>query len=323
MMRTWILSVFLVLAPALAAGYPAFEAAYLKASPDLWKAEAELKAAEARAQALEDDPYAAPFERAEAEDAVLRAQALLRKTRLALRQQALETFAAVPLARAALRLAEARRAYAELAARAAQIRFERGAISNMERDQALSALAEAQAAVEEARARLKAAEAALRRYGAFSAEAVPELSPPGRLSAAAHPDHLLARLARKAAERALRSAAAPDTPRIETERRRDAYQAAQKAFLAKADELERLLAKREADYQAARAALEAKIQTLAARKRALQAARARYERGTVSRLTVLQAALDEKSAELALTEARLALARAALLLSPFAEEGAR
>ena len=323
MMRSWILSVFLALAPALAAGYPAFEAAYLKASPDLLKAEAELKAAEARALALKDDPYAAPFERAKAEDAALRAQALLRKTRLGLRQQALETFAAVPLARAALELAEARLAYAELAAEAARIRFERGAIGDAERDRALSALAEAQAAAERARVRLEAADAALKRYGAFTAEAVPTIPPPEHVSATAHPDYLLAKLALQAAERALQSAETPDTPRVEVEKRRAAYQAEKVALRTKAAELEHLLSQREADYRAALGDLALKTEALDLKAQALKVAKLRLEKGTASRIEVLQAELEEKSAELELAQARLALARAALSLWPFAEEGAR
>ena len=323
MKRTLTFWLTLALGAALAAGYPAFEAAYLKASPELLKAEAELKTAGARAQALKDDRYAAPFERAQAEDAALRAQALLKKTTLGLRQQALETFAAVPLARAALKLAEARLAYAELAAKAAQIRFERGAISNVERDRAQSALAEARAAVEKARTRLEAAEVALKRYGAFAAEAVPELPLPERRSAEAHPDHLLARLELRAAERALRAAEAPDTPRIETERRRAAFEAAKAAFGAKTTELERLLSQREADHRAALRDLALKTGALTLKTEALQAARLRFEKGTASRLEVLKAVLDLKSAELEVSQARLALARAALGLWAFAEEGAR
>jgi len=323
MKRILTLGLLLALGAALAAGYPAFEATFLKASPDLLKAEADLKAAKARALALRDDPYAAPFERAEAEDAALRAQALLKKTTLALRQQALETFAAVPVARASLKLAEARLAYAELAARAAQIRFERGAISAAERDRAQSALAEARLALERARARLEAAEAALKRYGDFEAETVPALPPPERTSATAHPDYLLARLTLQAAERALQSAETPDTPRIETEKKRAAYRAAKAALAAKAAELERLLAQKEADYRAARRDLALKTEALTLKAKALKAARLRLEKGTASRLDVLKAVLNEKSAELDLTQARLALARAALMLSPFAEEGAR
>jgi len=323
MKKILTLGLALAVGAALAAGYPAFEAALLKASPDLLKAKAELDTAKARAQALKGDPYAAPFERAGAEDAALQAQALLRKTTLGLRQQALETFAAVPVARAALKLAEAHLAYAELAALAAKIRFEKGAIPAAERDRAQSALAEARAAVERARARLAVAEAALKRYGDFAAEAVPELPPPERVSATAHPDYLLAQLALKAAERALQSAETPDTPRIEVEKKRAAYEAAKAALEAKAAELERLLSQREADYRAALGDLDLKAKALDLKTKALKVARLRLEKGTASRLEVLKAALDQKSAELDLAQARLALARAALLLAPFAEEEAR
>lgn len=319
MKRFFPLMLVAVLSGTLAAGYPAFETAYLNQSPELAKAKAQLDDARARYLALKDDPYAAPFERAEAEDAFTRARLLLEKTAFELRKAALSTFAAVPIARLEVRQAEARLAVAELAARAAAIRFQRGAIGPSERARAEEDLDAAEFGLAQARRRLARAEATLARYGTFQAMRVPVLTPPAKRAATTHPDDQLARLDLRAARRAYLAARGPDTPRIETDRKAAELAAAEKALEDQEAALEAVLAEREAAWREAGRALVLKTRVVAARRADLAAVRRRYERGAASALDLRQAVLELASAELDQARAQEALARAALELWPFEE----
>jgi len=320
MRKLGAIGIVFLLGAALAGGYSEFAAAYLQKSPERARRIAELEAARARYLALKDDPYAAPFERAEAEDAWVRARLDLRQTELRLRTEAFARYAAVPLARLGLRVAEARLEAAKIADRAAQIRFEQGAIGPNERAQAAEQRAGAEADLAKARARLEEALAFLARYGDFRADEVPTLAPPERLSARAHPEYQRARLALRAAERAYQAALGPDTPRVQRERLRAAFEAAERALAEKEASLKQTLAEKEASWKAAKRAAALKEAALKNRRQALLAARLRLEKGTASLLEVKNAELEVAAAELALAEARRALGQAVLELLPFAEE---
>ncbi len=323
MKRLGTIGIVFLLGAVLAAGYPEFVAAYLQQNPERARLEAQLEAARTRYLALKDDPYAAPFERAEAEDAWVRARLALRKTELGLQAEAFALYAAVPLARLGVRVAEARLEAAKIADRAAAIRFAQGAIGPNQRAQAAERLTEAEAGLEKARARLEDALAALARYGDFQAERVPALAPPENLSAAAHPDLRLAGLELRSARRAYQAALGPDTPRVERTRRKAELQAAERALAEKEAALKRALAEKEAAWRAARREVALKRAALENRRRALLAARLRLEKGTASPLEVKNAGLEAASAELALAQARKALGQAVLDLLPFAKEAAR
>ncbi len=312
-----------LLGAALAAGYSEFVAAYLQKSPERARLIAEIEAARVRYLALKDDPYAAPFERAEAEDAWARARLDLRQTELRLHTEAFARYAAVPLARLGLRVAEARLGAAKITDRAAQIRFEQGAIGPSERARAAEQLAGAEAELEKARARLEEALSALARYGDFRADEVPVLAPPERVSARAHPEYQRARLALRAAERAYQAALGPDTARIQRERLRAAFEAAERTLAATETALKQNLAERKAAWEAAKRAVALKEAALKNRRQALLAARLRLDKGTASLLEVKNAELEAAAAELALAEARRALGQAVLELLPFAEEEGR
>ena len=309
----------LALGVALAQEVPGFLNYYLTQSPEWSQAVSELELAKARRKALSEDPWAAPFELAEAEDAVLRREAKLAQLRLRLWEEALSLYAAPVVARARLEAAEAALAEAETQAEAARIRHERGAIRESELEAAEEALEAARLEAEGAKKELELAEAALARYQTKPPEAVPELTPPKDLRVEASPELALARLAVRAARRAHDAASGPDTPRAERIRLEVSLNAAQRKLAATQRALAERLSRLKEDYARARETLSLRRKQHQGAAAALEAARIRFQKGLVSELEVKGAKRRERAAWLAQVEAELALAREALRLFAFSE----
>jgi len=244
-----------------------------------------------------------------------------KKTRLGLRKAALSIYTAVPLARLAVRVAEAQLAYAELADRAADIRYLKGAIGPTERTRASMAKAKAKADLEKARAQLALALSTLTHYGDFKAESIPELAIAKSRSISVHPDYQLAVLELRAAERSYQAALGPDTSRIDRERRKAELEAARKALASEKAILQDALDQKEEAWREAQRNVELKKLALEAKQKNLAVIRLRFSKGVASELDVKNAIIETAIAELALAQAQDALARAILDLLPFEEVG--
>ncbi len=310
----------LLLGLALGQGFPRFFQQYLEQSPDWTRVQVELSLAERRYRALAEDAWAAPLEREEAAEALARAKIERRRLRLELWQAALSHYLAPLLAEARVRAAEAGLTVAEIRAEAARIRYRRGAILALDLKKAEKEVEEARLRAASARADRESARAFLAAYGAAPPETFPELSPPRRLAVKSHVRYRLAELTLAAARRAYDLAQGPDTAELERKRRQEELEAARKALAETQRDLEKALAEAERDYREAEAAVA--LQTLAQKTadEQLSAARARYQKGLISRLELEAARARREEARLALLEARLRRAKALAGLYSYAEE---
>jgi len=316
-MIRWILAVVL-LGVAWAQEYPRFEQAFLAQSPELVAARAELETARLKLGALMDDPYASPYERAVAEDAVRRAEAALKRTYLDLKRQAFQRYAAVVVARAQLARARAWVEQTEIAYKAAEIKAKEGAIAAYEVEKARIAWEDARLALAKAEAQLAEAEAVLSRYGTFEARAIEDLPMPRDLAIEQHPNYVFAELDVRAAERAYRAALGPDTSEQQRNWFKARLESAQSRLERTKTALRSELDLRLREVETAREAQALKQAALKARKKAFSAAELRFKRGLISKLMLKQAEFALRSAELEQVQAQVALQNAKLALYPFA-----
>ncbi|WP_293172236.1 TolC family protein [Oceanithermus sp.] len=316
-MMRWILAA-LLLGFAWAAGYPEFERAFLEQNPALIAARAEVETAALKVRALADDPYASPYEREVAADALVRAKARLKERLANLKQQAFRRHAAVVTARAQLDRAHAWTEQTAIAYEAARIKAEEGALAAYEVEKARIAWEDAQLAEARAKAQLEEAEAELRRYGDFEATEVYEVPMPQDLAVEQHPNYVLAELDVRAAERAYRAALGPDTSAQQRDWLKARLASARNRLESTKATLASELDLRLREVQTARDALELKTAALDARREAYAAAKLRYEHGLISKLMLKQAEFALRSAELDHVRAQVNLQTAKLALLPFA-----
>ncbi len=316
-MIRWIIAV-LLLGYAWSQGYPEFERAFLAQSPALIAARAELETARLKVQALQDDPFASPFERAVAQDALRRAEAGLKKVYLDLKRQAFQRYAAVVVARAQLARARAWVEQTEIAYKAAEIKAKEGAIAAYEVEKARIAWEDARLALAKAEAQLAEAEAVLSRYGRFEARTIEDLPMPRDLAVERHPNYVFAELDVRAAERAYRAALGPDTSEQQRNWFKVRLESARSRLERTKTSLQAELDLRLREVETAREAVALKRAALEARRKAFTAAELRFKRGLVSKLMLKQAEFALRSAELEQVQAQVALQNAKLALYPFA-----
>jgi len=317
--RFVVMGLWAVMALGLAAGYPRFESAVLEASQQLAQLELEWRSAEQRARVLADDPYAAPQERDEAEDALERARLRWAEQRLALRQEAYRLWTDVLKGQAQVDVALAALKVAGIRLEAARIRSAKGAASQVELDSAERAHEQASLQLAQARSALTGAKEALASRASAQPDDVPDIQPPEDLNVEGHSKLELARLDVRAAERALAAAEGPDTARVERERREAALRAARERGARLRGQLERRLESLKAQYTRQRRLAELARDAVADAEKKMAAEQLRFDKGLASKLaleTARQALVQARADELA---ARVELGRLALELWAFAE----
>jgi len=319
-MRYLLVLVLALWGTALAADYADFERAFLERSPALVAARSDVDVARERVAALTGDPYASPYEREVAADALTRARARLKERLADLKQQAFRRYSAVVVARAQLERARAWTAQTAIAYEAAKIKAAEGAIAAYEVEKARIAWEDARLAEARAEAQLAEARAEVSRYGSFEAATIPEVEAPAPLAIEQHPTYVYAELDVRAAERAYRAGLGPDTPAQQRNWLKTRLEAARNRLESLKASLTSELDLRTREIKAASNSLELKTAALASRQEAYQAAKLRYQRGLISELMLKQALAALRAAELDVVRSRAALGSAKLALLPFEVE---
>lgn len=319
-----LLSLTLLLAPGAQAAYPSAEllAPALQKSVPVDLAQNELAQAQTNLSRVQGDPLALRADLLAAQARLAQARAGLSAARHALRLSLAQDLAALAAAQGDLRVAQARQQVADVTLSATEVRLKAGAATRLDLEKAQTEARNARSAVEEASASVAAARAAVQtRAGRLPAQATQGTLPAPTLTALqaalpAHPRMLRASAQVDAARQDVAVKSSDLSAPVEVQQARDALAAAQKGAEDTARELRAELSAAWQSYQQALAARQNRERSAAGASRDLGVQEARYQKGLISRLALLQARAEAQSAAAALDAARAgvetALARLAV-----------
>lgn len=304
----------LLLCSTAQAAYPTAEllSSAQTRSPSLQLAQNELTQAQTGLKRVQNDPLALRPQQLEAQGRLEQAKAGVIAARLALRATLAQELSTLSGAEDDLAQAGARLEIAQLTLNATNLRAKAGAATKLDVDKASTELRNAQNALAQAKAALASAQQSVKtRAGGLPKQSLTQFAAPKletlKAALGQHPRVLKASSNVKLAQLDLTVKDNDLSAPVEVQAARDALAGAQKTLEDTKDEVERGLLDAWQGYRNAVSALANRERSAAAARQDLQVQSARFGKGLISRLAMLQARSSALEAENAVDSARAAL----------------